>query len=106
MFDVEIADEADADAEIVVAIVGGLGVGAPFLFRPAGADFDLAITGFGAVANDEVIAEFVPAFGAMIAVELGGGAGWRGAVVNNNPSPRPSGNSRHPFARNARRIGQ
>src|SRR5262245_58135075 len=52
---VEVAHHADADAVVVEAVVGGLGVGAPFLLGPARADLDQAVGGVGAVADDEMI---------------------------------------------------
>src|SRR6185437_1114749 len=66
---IKIAHQADADAMLVIAIVWGLGMRAPLLLGPAGADFDLAVARVGAVANDKVVAEFIPAFGAVHLVE-------------------------------------
>src|SRR4051812_11993983 len=63
---IEVADEADADGVLVVPVVGSPGVRADLLLCPAGADFDQAVGGVGAVADDEVVAEFVPAFFAML----------------------------------------
>ena len=54
--DIEVADEADSDAVVVVLVVRRLGVSAPLLLAPARADFHLPVTRVAAVADDEVVA--------------------------------------------------
>ena len=58
---VEIPDQADADAVLIVVAVGGLAVGAVLLPGPAEPDLDLPIGGVAAVADHEVVAESLPA---------------------------------------------
>jgi hypothetical protein len=87
---VEIADEADADAICVVAVVQGVIVSAPLLLGPARADFDLAVAAVGAVADDEVIAKFVEATVAMPFVDDGSRAVIAVAVMDNDPCPMVS----------------
>ena len=88
---VEIADQADSDAMLVVVLVRRFAMGAMLLFDPARADFDLSVGRVGAVADDEVIAEFVPAFGAVPLVEPRGAAGIGGAVMNDDALPPVGG---------------
>lgn len=54
---VEVADETDADGDFVEGFAGE--VPALQLAGPAGANFDFAVAGVGAVANDEVVGEAV-----------------------------------------------
>ncbi len=106
---IEIADEADADAVFVVAVLVGLGVlgvGPDALFAPAGADFDLAIAGFGAVSDDEVVAEVDEVAGAVVGVELSRSAGGGGAVVDDDHGPLARRGGGQPFARHAIGSGE
>ena len=87
--EVEVSDEADADAELVeFGMVVDAGVGAGDLLEPARADFDLAVAGEGTVADDKIVAKLVPAaMLAVFAVEHGGAAGGRGGVVDDDVAP-------------------
>ena len=87
VIDVKVAHQADADAVFVELIAGGFVVGAPLLLGPAGPDFDPAVGGIGAVADDKVIAELVPPLGFVHFVEGGGPSRRGGAVVNDDPVP-------------------
>ena len=84
---VEVANEADAYAVIVVEAVFRLAVGAVFLFFPAEADLDFAITGVGAIADDEVVAEPIPAALFVPRIETLGAAFLSSAVMNDDAFP-------------------
>lgn len=102
---VKVSDEADSDAEVVVAIVGGFGVGAVLLFCPARADLYASVGSAFAVVDDEVIAEFVPALGAVIAIEFLCRSEVGGAVMNDDPSPGPGWDGGDPSRLARQRTG-
>jgi hypothetical protein len=72
---------------LVVVIAARDGMGPVLLARPAGPDLDLAHAAVGAVADHEVVAEPVPAFGAVPRVEPVGPAGVAAAVVDHDAVP-------------------
>src|SRR5665213_176539 len=71
----------------IVVVIVGFAVGAVFLALPAVADLDLAVGGVRAVADDEVIAQSLPAAGAVKGVEAFGAAGLSGAVMDDDALP-------------------
>ena len=82
----EVSDEADANGDEVELMV--LNVPALELTRPAGTDFNLAVAGVDAVADDEMIGEAVLhaafAVGATIGFRV---AFFNGAVVRDDGFP-------------------
>ena len=58
---VEVADQTNADAEVIEAVVRTLGMRPPLLLGPARADLDLTVAAVGAVADEEVVAHLVKA---------------------------------------------
>ncbi len=93
---IEIADEADADPVFVVIVVFGFAVSAGKLVGPAIADFDFAVSGLAAVADDKVIAQSVPSAFAMFLVKALGCAMFARAMVNDNAGPAGGFVLRHP----------
>ena len=84
---IEIADEADADADVVQVVA--VDVAALILPVPAVADFDRAVPRRSAVADDEVIREavhHVPHI-AVVVLECGGVSLPRAAVVDDDVAP-------------------
>lgn len=82
----EVPDEADADGDFIQAFA--CEVTALDLFDPALANFDLAIAGVGAVADDEVVCHSVlhsTLF--VIGIEDAGVPATRAAVVNHDVFP-------------------
>src|SRR5688500_3742048 len=84
---VEVADQADADAVLVVILARGFAVGPVLLAGPAGADLHLAVAAAGAVADDEVVAELVPALGTVPLAEPRRVAGSGRTVVDHDALP-------------------
>lgn len=85
-FDLEIPDEADADRDEIELVV--FDVAALELLRPAGTDFDLAVAGVDAVADDEVVGESVLHAAFAVGASVGFGvAFFNGAVVSDDGLP-------------------
>ena len=84
---IEIADETNAERDVVQVIA--VHVAAVDLAPPAIADFDFAIAGGGAVADDEMIGESVlhPANMAVVVIENARVALPRAAVVHDDELP-------------------
>src|SRR5581483_8604521 len=82
---VEVADEADADAVLVVLLDAGVGaVDSLVLAQPARADLDLAVRRLRPVADDEVVAEPVLPLPRVSAVERRRAALVRRRVVDDD----------------------
>ena len=84
---VKVSHEADADAVLVVILIGRLAVCAVLLLGPSRADFHLPVGGIGPVADDEVISELVPTFGLVPLPEPLGAAHVGCAVMDDDTFP-------------------
>jgi hypothetical protein len=91
---VEIADEADADADVVEVITVNMAAGE--LNFPAIADFDLSISGGRSVPDDEVVGEAVLHFSdaAVVVVERFRVALSGAAIVDHDVLPASFGDGR------------
>lgn len=68
----KVAHQAYPDTVFVEEVVRRLAMGAMLLLLPPRADFDHAVGGFRAVANDEVVAELIPSLIAVVSIEAAG----------------------------------
>ena len=94
---IEIADQADPDAMLIVILVRRLAVCPMFLLQPSRPDFDLSVRRVRAVADDKVIAELIPAFGSVPFIKAFGATDIGCAVMDDDALPAVGGMLRQPL---------